>query len=162
MAEAPAEDEENDEALAHEQLSVEEKRCPKCSEINRRKALIECTQCGSHYHRSCVGIRKNQASTLRRYRCLSCLNGTLPNREPPIVDNQTTPDFDLLQHLMTCKSRLSLIGNIPRGARITAVDILSDLINDVIHSNTSLTWFKPLCFMYHGLQKIQKRKIYLK
>ena len=158
MAEAPAEDEENDEALAHEQLSVEEKRCPKCSEINRRKALIECTQCGSHYHRSCVSISKAQASTIRRYRCSSCLNGTVPNREPPIVDNQTTPDFDLPQHLMTCKSRLSLIGNIPRGARITAADALNDLINDVITSNNSLSWAKLLCFAYHGLQKPIKEK----
>ena len=112
MADASAvnttEDEDNDSdvTLVHEQQSAEEKRCPKCSEINKRKALIECTKCGSHYHRSCVKIKKNHVSEIRKFTCLPCFNGTVLNREPSIVDNQTTPDFDLLQHLLTCKSRL--------------------------------------------------------
>ena len=59
---------------------------------------------------------------------------------------------------MNCKSRLSLIGNIPRGARITAADALNDLINDVIRSNTTLSWSRLLCFAYHGLQKPKKEK----
>ena len=107
---------------------------------------------------SCVNITRIQASTIHRYSCASCRKVTGPNREPSTADNQTDPEFDLLQHLITCKSNLSLIGNIPRGARITAADALNDLINDVIRSNTPTAWSKLLCFAYHGLQKPKKEK----
>ena len=149
---------DTDEVLDHEQQSDEEKRCPTCGQINSRKPLIECTQCGSHYHRSCVRITRYQANQIPRYKCAPCRNVTAPNLEPSRDVNQTTPEFDLLHHLMTCKSNLSLIGNIPRGARITAADALNDLINDVVRSNTSLSWAKLLCFAYHGLQKPKKEK----
>ena len=53
---------------------------------------------------------------------------------------------------------ISLIGNIPRGARITAADALNDLINNVIQNNSPNSWAKLLCFTYHCLQKPKKEK----
>ena len=135
-----------EEDLDHDQQSHEEKRCQSCGEINTRKGLIECTQCGSRYHMSCVSITKIQAKKIGRYSCKPCRKVTGSNREPSAADIQTDPEFDLLQHLITCKSNLSLNGNIPRGARITAADALNDLINDVIRSNTPTAWSKLLCF----------------
>ena len=82
----------------------------------------------------------------------------MSNPEPSNAENQTPSDFDLLQYLKTCKSNISLLGNIPRGARITAAEALNDLIAEVIQSNTSLAWSKLLCFTYHGLQKPKKEK----
>ena len=61
--------------------------------------------------------------------------------------------------MKTCKSNISLLGNIPRGARISVAEALNDLINDVIRTNTSLSWSKLLCFTYHGLQKPKKEKV---
>ena len=60
--------------------------------------------------------------------------------------------------MKTCKANISLIGNIPRGARISAAEALNELINEVIQTNTPLAWSKLLCFAYHGLQKPKKEK----
>ena len=75
-----------------------------------------------------------------------------------LSSNQSNPEFDFLQHLQKCKSNLSLLGNIPRGARITAAEALNNLINDVIRTNTSISWMRLLCFTFHGLQKPKKEK----
>ena len=104
---------------------------------------------------------KNQKETSRKislYSCPPCRNTNPHVREPQNGANQTNHHFDFLQHLASCKSNLSLLGNIPRGARITAADALNDLINDVIRTNSSLAWMKLLCFTFHGLQKPKKEK----
>ena len=144
--------------LDNGQKSEEDYRCQKCFEINR-KVLIECNRCGNNYHRSCVGITKKQAEQISLYTCRPCSRGPNPhNQEPQNGANQTNHHFDFLQHLASCKSNLSLLGNIPRGARITAAEALNDLINDVIRTNSSLAWMKLLCFTFHGLQKPKKEK----
>ena len=138
--------------------SNEDKRCSKCHKINRLKKLIECAQCGSNYHRSCVNINKIQAREIGLYTCAPCRNVITPNRVPSDESNQSSPNFDLLQHLKTCKANLSILGNIPRGARITAAEALNDIINEVINTNSSVSWMRLLCFTFHGLQKPKKEK----
>ena len=107
---------------------------------------------------TCVNISRRQAKEIRIYTCQPCRNIPIHNHVAPNTDNETTTSFDILQHLRTCKSNLSLLGNIPRGARITAAEALNELITDVIQHNTSLSWWKLLCFAYHGLQKPKKEK----
>ena len=139
MAEAIStpEDEDHTVDLDNGQKSGEEYRCQICFEINR-KILIECNQCGNNYHRSCVKIKKKQAEQISLYSCPPCRSTNPHNREPQNGANQTNHHFDFLQHLASCKSNLSLLGNIPRGARITAAEALNDLINDVIRTDSSL------------------------
>ena len=165
---------EEDDSEDEFDLEREDKRCQFCLKINGRKPLIQCTQCGSQYHISCVKVSKLQKKAFERYSCPRCRNvpfpfpdrqplnvdnqTTFPDRQPLNDDNQSTADFDLLQYLKKCKSNLSVINNIPRGARIVAADALNNLINDVLQSNTSLSWSKLLCFTYHGLQKPKKDK----
>ena len=43
------------------QRSCENKRCPKCLEIRKKKPLIECAKCPSNYHMTCVGTRDHQS-----------------------------------------------------------------------------------------------------
>ena len=144
--------------LDNGQRSWEDKRCPKCLEINKKKKLIECAKCGSNYHRSCVGITGRQASEIGIYTCPPCMGFTTPNRAPSEEANQNSANFDLLHHLKTCKANLSLLGNIPRGARISAAEALNELVNDVIRSNMSVSWMRLLCFTFNGLQKPKKEK----
>ena len=133
----------------------EDKRCRKCKKINTKR-LIECSSCNSQYHRTCINITGAQASQIARFLCHQCHGGLDPVIETPIND---IPVFDLLQHLKTCRKNLSLIGIIPKGARITAADALNDLIVNVIQSNNPHSWEKLLCFTYHGLQKPKKKKL---
>ena len=136
----------------------QDKRCRKCSEINTKK-LIYCTHCRCPYHKSCVNIKGKQASRIPIYACAGCRGTTTHVREPANGTNHGVLDFDLTQHLKACKANLSLISNIPRGARITAANALSDLMNEAVQSNSSLSWSKLLCFSYHGLQKPTREKL---
>ena len=138
------------------QRSCEDKRCPECLEIRKRKPLIECSKCGSNYHMTCVGVTRAQAKEISLYTCKTCRDVIAPNHASH--DDQSNPEFDFLQHLQKCKGNLSLLGNIPRGARITAAEALNNLINDVIRTNTSISWMRLLCFTFHGLQKPKKEK----
>ena len=151
-------EDEFEEDFVNDPRSYEENRCPICREINARKHLIECATCCTRYHMTCVKITRAQAKQIPKYKCPQCRNITTPNQESLDVANQSTPNFDLLNHLHTCKSNISLIGNIPRGARITAAEALNELINNVIQSNTPIAWSKLLCFAYHCLQKPKKEK----
>ena len=144
--------------LDNGQRSGEEKRCQYCYEIIPRKILIECDRCGNKYHRSCVGVRRRVAEQISIFHCPSCRIPNLPNQEPPNGADQTNHDFDFLQHLTRCKSNISLLGNIPRGARIMAAEALTELIDNVIRTNSSLAWMKLLCFTFHALQKPKKEK----
>ena len=154
------EEDDSEDEFNLDRDSYEDRTCQFCLEINPRKPLIQCTQCGSQYHISCVKVSKRQKKAFEKYACPRCRNVPFPfpDRQPLNEDNQTTTDFDLLQYLKKCKSNLSVINNIPRGARIVAADALNNLINDVLQSNTSLSWSKLLCFTYHGLQKPKKDK----
>ena len=99
----------------------------------------------------CNNLTKKQADQIPRYECGTCRGVADPNRAPAVAENQTPNDFNLLHHLRSCKANLSIISNIPKGARITAANALSDLIDKVVESNTSSSWAKLLCFAYHGL-----------
>ena len=144
--------------LDNGQRSSEDKCCKKCLKANNKKPLIECSQCGSNYHRSCVGITKRQATEIDRYSCQPCRDVKAPNNAPSEEANQSNTNFNFLHHLQSCKVNLSLLGNIPRGARITAAEAFNELINDVIRTNTSASWMRLLCFTFHGLQKPKKEK----
>ena len=123
---SPSDDEDAIVDLDNGQRSCEDKRCPKCLEIRKRKPLIECAKCGSNYHQSCVGIKRAQAKVIGLFTCKSCRNVITPNHPSPNGPNQSNPDFNFLQHLQICKANLSLLGNIPRGARITAAEALTN------------------------------------
>ena len=110
------------------------------------------------YHITCVDVRKKQAKKFAKYICKPCRDINGPNNDPPNAENPTSANFDLLQHLQTCKSNISMLGNIPKGARVAAAEALIELIDNVIQSNTPLSWSKLLCFSYHGLQKPKKEK----
>ena len=98
------------------------------------------------------------ARVLPNYSCATCRNATAPNSEPGNDDHQAPAEPDLPKYLKICRSNVSTINHIPRGARIVAAETLTDLINEVIRSNTSLSWSKLLCFAYHALQKPRKEK----
>ena len=157
MDNAPDE-EDFDGDLGHDQRSLEDNRCSKCNEIKPKATLIVCARCCSRYHITCVKVKRKQAKEMRIYTCQTCRNITPHNNAASNAEPETTTSFDILQHLQTCKSNISLLGNIPRGARITAAEALNKLITDVIQHNTSLSWWKLLCFTYHGLQKPKKEK----
>ena len=150
-------DEDAIDDLDNGQRSWADKRCLTCLKVNRKR-LIECAKCGGNYHRTCVGITGRQAIAIAVYTCPSCRDVITPNRAPPEEANQSNADFDILHHLKTCKANLSLLGNIPRGARISAAEALNELINDVIRTNTSISWMRLLCFTFHGLQITKKEK----
>ena len=154
----PEDEIDEDLNLGQEQNSLEEKRCPICGDIKTKKILIECGRCHSQYHITCVKISKLQAKQIPLYICPPCRNVAIPNNEPSRANNQSIPNFDTLQYLKSCKSNISLLANIPRGARITVAEALNNLINDAIRTNSSLSWSKLLCFTYHGLQKPKKEK----
>ena len=106
-------------------------------------------------------VTKAQARTIPRFTCITCTNGNNPAYDPSNernADNEAHPEFDILQHLKTCKSSISLIGNIPRGSRIAAAEAMNELITEAIRSNSSLSWAKLLSFTYHALQKPKKEK----
>ena len=157
MAESP-ENEDIEVELFNDHQPGEEFRCSKCIQINRRKGLITCSKCNNIYHRSCEGISAAAAEQIKNYICKTCRKGAPPNNSQSNLDNQTEPNFDILHHLKLCKLNISMLGNIPRGARITAAEALNDLINEVIQSNSSISWAKLLCFAYYGLQKPKKEK----
>ena len=152
------EDDEFNEDLDPDPRTLEENRCPVCGVINPNKTLIECTHCCKRYHITCVNNRKSQLKQFTRCSCRSCRNVSNPNHDTPNTDNQTIPEFDILQYLRTCKSNVSLLGNIPRGARIAAAEAFNELNIDVIQTNSPLSWSKLLCFTHHGLQKPKKEK----
>ena len=129
-----------------------------CDNISTRKKRIQCSSCRGLYHRACVNITGDQARQIPRYECGPCRGVSAPNRVTANAEIQTPFDFDLLRHLRDCKANLSIISNIPRGARAAAANALSDLINNVVESKTPLSWAKLLCFAYHGLQKPKKEK----
>ena len=131
--------------------------CPVCGVSDSRRS-IKCFQCSCEYHIACVNVTQTQASTFPKYSCQSCRFGTAPSFGPSNEDSPVNPDFNLREHLLTCKSNLSILGNIPRGARITAADALNELISEVLRSNSALAWSKLLCFTHHGLQKPKKDK----
>merc|ERR1712030_300490 len=112
-----------------------------------------CSRCKEFYHMRCVNINKKQAEQIPKYDCGPCSGVATRNRAPAIAENQTLNDFNLLHHLRSCKSNLLIIINIPKGARTSAANAQSDLINNMIESNTPLSWTKLLCFAYHGLHK---------
>ena len=149
------EDEELEDDWVNDQQSLEDKRCGWCKEINAKKHLIICNTCHIPYHKTCVKVTRAQAKVFKNYKCPPCRN---INNITPNTGNQSPSPFDLLHHLQTCKSNISLIGNIPRGARITAAEALNTLINDVIQFNNSISWSKLLCFAFHCLQKPKKEK----
>ena len=154
----PPSDDEAEENLDRDQRSHEDKRCRKCGEIRPRKILIECTQCTYRYHKTCVKVLKKQAEKFAKFICKPCRDINGPNNDPPNAENPTSANFDLLLYLQTCKSNVSMLGNIPKGARVAAAEALIELIDNVIQSNTPLSWSKLLCFPYHGLQKPKKEK----
>ena len=111
------EDDEIESIFGLDQASMEDKRCPICNEIRTRKTLIECTKCNSNFHISCVKITKAQAKLYPNYTCKDCWNVNTPTTEPSNeshTDNGTNSEFDILQHLKTCKTNISLIGNFIR------------------------------------------------
>ena len=105
-----------------------------CEEINTNKNQIQCNRCKGFYHMTCVNITRDQARQITRYECGPCRGVVAPNRVTANAENQTPFDFNLLQHLRNCKAILSIISNIPRGARATAANALTDLINNVVES----------------------------
>ena len=135
----------------------EDKKCLHCGTINTHKPLIPCYLCRGQYHISCVGVTKKQAKIIK-YSCPTCRDATAPYSESENEGHQASPEFDLSNYLKTCRSNISIINHIPRGARITAAEALNELINEVIRSNNSISWSKLLCFTYHGLQKTKKEK----
>ena len=138
---------------------VQGKQCNSCGKTAKRKLLIKCTGCKGHYHIiSCTNLTVTQALQIPKWSCSPCRGIPAPIRNRRNAVEQTTQDFDLLQHLKLCKSNLSLISYIPRGARITAANALRELINEAVESNTALSWSRLLCFAYHGLQKPQRGK----
>ena len=137
---------------------VQHKQCTKCGDTAPRAYLIQCVRCKGYYHIGCVKISIPQALGIPNYECPPCRTITGPIRNRGNLTDQTTLDFDLLQHLKLCKSNLSIISNIPKGARTTAANALSELINDAVGLNTALSWSKLLCFAYHGLQTPQRGK----
>ena len=147
-----------DVAMDQDQRSLEEPHCPVCKVFNAKKFSIKCFQCNHSYHYSCVNVTQAQASKISKYICKPCRIGTAPSQDPPIDNAPGNPDFDLRDHLLACKSNLSILGNIPRGARITVADALNELISEVLRSNSALAWSKLLCFTYHVLQKPKKDK----
>ena len=132
--------------------------CPVCKVFNSRKRRIDCIQCRGQYHVTCVNMRLKQAEELPNYICRTCKDGSDINSEPSNADPLSFPDFDLLRYLITCKSNLSIMGNIPRGARIAVADALNELIGIVLRTNSSASWSRLLCFTYHVLQKPKKDK----
>ena len=130
----------------HVQGSSQAMQCQSCGRNYTKKYEIQCNRCKELYHMRCVNLTKKQADQIPRYECRTCRGVAAPNRAPAIAENQTPDDFNLLHHLRSCKSNLSIISNIPKGARTTAANALSDLINNVVESNTSLSWAKLLCF----------------
>ena len=148
--------------------------CPKCGLFKGRKFLINCVQCNRNYHIRCVRANKAQAEALN-FVCSPCRGVTVTVPEPTISPTQTipstqtttdsqatpdtsTPDFSLLQHLQNRKASVSILGNIPRGARITAADTLNQLITEALESNSSLAWAKLHCVASHGLKKTKREK----
>ena len=149
---------DGDVDMEQDQRPLEESSCPICGVFNARKKSIKCYLCGCMYHRACVDVTQVQANVFSKYTCRSCRYGTAPICGPSVNDPPGNPDFKLLDHLITCKSNLSILGNIPRGARITVANALNELICNVLRSNTALAWSKLLCFTHHCLQKPKKDK----
>ena len=136
----------------------EDKRGRCCNKTYPRKRLITCFHCKEPYHTACINITTEQLRHIPQYACRGCRGVGARNREPAEIIGQEAVDFNLCQHLMTCKSNLSIISNIPRGARVTAANALIDLINEVVESNAPLSWSKLFCFTYHALQKPKNEK----
>ena len=103
-------------------------------------------------------MTQDQAKLIPNYACQECSGVSAPSCSPTVADTPSIPDFNLLDHLSTCKANLSILGNIPRGARISAADALNELISEVLRSNSYISWSKLLSFTYHCLQKPRRDK----
>ena len=103
-------------------------------------------------------MTQDQAKLIPNYACQECSGVSAPSCSPTVADTPSIPDFNLLDHLLTCKSNLSILGNIPSGARISAADALNELISEVLRSNSYISWSKLLSFTYHCLQKPRRDK----
>ena len=158
MAEQMTNDESDSEEESDNKLGPHGERCLKCGITNTRRPTIPCTLCMGKYHITCVNVKRVEARALTNYSCPTCRNATASNSEPGNDGQQTPAGFDLPKYLKTCRSNVSIINHIPRGARIAAAEALNDLINEVIRSNTPRSWAKLLCFAYHSFQKPKKEK----
>ena len=110
----------------------EENRCPKCMQINTRKKLVECGECGKWYHLTCVGLTRVQADTIPIWNCLNC-RGVITINPHPV-------DFDLLAFLARCKGSVRVLPKVPKGATIHVADALDKLLRQTLESRTPVAW----------------------
>ena len=104
------EDEDADIDFDHGGCSREEDRCPSCNEICPRKILILCARCGKNYHITCVKVSKKLLKEIPLFTCPPCRDVVPSNHEPTEAGSQPNPNFDLCQHLATCRANISLLG----------------------------------------------------
>ena len=125
------------------------RRCPRCSESNKRKHQIGCAVCGSLWHINCVSPTRAQADTLGCWWCPVCIGASQsqPTKPSPVYPPRPSqsslpqgPDFDLALCLAQLKKTRPVVRRVPRGARILAAESLSSLIQSAVRSGTAQGW----------------------
>lgn len=111
--------------------------CVTCSQVNNRKGGRSCSSCNNYYHLTCVGLTRKNSSSLNIWKCSVCLdiNASSSNTLTKIPDLPRQTDF-LIKARKTCRIPIK----IPKPARITAADALSNTIDEALTSEDTLAW----------------------
>ena len=123
-------------------------RCKFCATINHRKKVVKCALCKDVYHRSCVGLTRNQAEVIQRWLCSTCLG-----RDPDVPVPDAVMEIDLVEYISQCRKNKTVLKIIPKGAAFSIADALQKLLDRVIREKSHIAWGKLLSFAYWGIAK---------
>ena len=120
--------------------------CAHCHVFNGRKRSIRCVGCENSFHLSCVGLTRNQASSLERWSCDSCRGiATAPaDRVEQVLDLEVI--------VLKCRNNYRVLNRIPKGAIRQVGDALNDILKIVIEKCTPVAWSRLICFSYWFLR----------
>ena len=113
-----------------------------CKQINTRKSLVECHGCKRWAHLTCVHLKQREAAAIPLWKCPECRGVTAPQPRP----NREDRNYDLTKIIPERRKTHRTVHFIPRGARPSAAEALTRLLNNVVTTNSQQDWLRLLCY----------------
>ena len=130
--------------------------CQRCTQKNNRKRKIQCKNCNTWWHLSCVRLTRSQAATLARWWCPDCMaddgpSDHLPETSQPSARTRLLDETAIAETLAKLKRHCKVIPRIPKGARIPAAEALTKLIETALTKKSAAAWSQLLRFPFSAL-----------
>ena len=135
--------------------------CAACPSSSTRKAAITCSNCGVRWHTSCARLTLAQARALSIWHRRDCrVDSTVSNASGEItvatqLVSRTLADMapvTLSARLAELRRGCTVIKRIPKAARASAADCLSNLIDKAVAEPSADTWERFLSFAFIALR----------